>query len=753
VPQPFLTGDPEFTIAGNTCAASLAPHQSCVVGVQFNPVIAGSRNAILTIGGSQVQLGAQGEFNSVVQVSPLQLNFFPVIVHRPAVTSQLLLTNTSASPVGLAGFVFSLPDYTETDDCLGQVPANGSCTVQVAFSAQAVGARDATMTINFLGGAVSQTLTVAGGVGVTPLDVTPASLNFGSALTGTTSASQGVLLGNGRQGAAQGYTLALTGDFVISQNVCANPMPGFFGCFIQISFTPKTPGPQQGTLTVSYPGITEQSVVILNGTGVATAPVVSLPATFDLGSTPVAAGIQQPVTISNVGNADLTISGFSLSGTNAGDFSVAPGQCATVAAGTSCSIQVGFTPGSPLLKQATLTIADNGLNNPHTLALTGTGVGPSIRLPGPTFIGQLLPGSSTNSQVLISNIGNADLIISSLTVTGANAGDFKADIGLCATVHAPSNCLITVSFTPTGAGTRTANIVVTDNQVGSPQSFVVTGTGLAADYTLPATLDFGNQVRGSTSTPNVLTIKNTGPVQLQISSIVGTADFSGTHNCFLISTDASCTITVSFTPTATGLRTGTLTIADNSFTGSHQINLTGNGIDFQLSGSGNGPVSATVTSGQTATYNLSLTGSVGFTGAVTLACSGAPQAAACTVSPASVQLSAGSVPFTVTVTTQRIVAGLTGQQVFVAGLGLVSLLPLIPLLFVRRLRTTLRSRAVAALSVALFAICLGLSGCGGGSSPSTSRQVQNTPPGTYNLTVTATSAGVSRQINLTLVVQ
>ena len=87
------------------------------------------------------------------------------------------------------------------------------------------------MTINFLGGSVAQTLTLAGGAGVTPLDVTPASLNFGSALTGTTSPSQGVLLGNGRQGAAQDYTLAVTGDFVISQNVCANPMPGFFGCF------------------------------------------------------------------------------------------------------------------------------------------------------------------------------------------------------------------------------------------------------------------------------------------------------------------------------------------------------------------------------------------------------------------------------------------------------------------------------------------------------------------------------------------
>jgi hypothetical protein len=250
-PQPSLTGDPEFTIVGNTCIAPLAPHASCALAVQFNPVIAGSRSAILSVGNEQVQLFGQGEFNSVIQLSPLQLNFFPVIVHRPPTSLGLTLTNTSASAVGIASFTFSLPDYSETDDCLGAVPANGSCSVQVGFSAQAIGPRDATMTINFLGGSVSQTLTLAGGVGVTPLDVSPASLNFGSSLTGTTSPSQGVLLGNGRQGTAQAYTLTIAGDFVISQNVCANPMPGFFGCFIQISFAPKTVGPQQGTLTVS----------------------------------------------------------------------------------------------------------------------------------------------------------------------------------------------------------------------------------------------------------------------------------------------------------------------------------------------------------------------------------------------------------------------------------------------------------------------------------------------------------------------
>ena len=74
-PQPSLTGDPEFALAGNTCAAPLAPHQSCVLAVQFKPVIAGSRSAILFVGNEQVQLFGQGEFNSVVQISPLQLTF------------------------------------------------------------------------------------------------------------------------------------------------------------------------------------------------------------------------------------------------------------------------------------------------------------------------------------------------------------------------------------------------------------------------------------------------------------------------------------------------------------------------------------------------------------------------------------------------------------------------------------------------------------------------------------------------------
>ena len=751
-PQPSLTGDAEFSLVGNTCTAPLAPHASCALAVQFNPVIAGSRNANLFVGSQEVQFFGQGEFHSVIQVSPLQLNFFPVIVHRPPFTVPLTLTNTSANAVGLAGFVFSLPDYSETDNCQGQVPANGSCTVQVGFSAQAVGPRDATMTINFLGGEGSQTLTLSGGEGVTPLDVTPASLNFGSALTGTTSSGQGVVLANGRQGTAQAYTLNISGDFVISQNVCPSPMPGFFGCTLQVAFAPATPGPQQGTLTVSYPTISETSVVVLNGTGVTTAPVVSMPATFALGSTPVGTPIQQPVTISNTGNAALTISGFSLSGQNAADFSVAAGQCSTIAAGNSCALQIGFNPAAPLQKQATLTIADNGLNNPHSLALSGTGVGPFITLPPPTFVGQAFPGSSTGNQILIGNSGNASLVISSLSVTGTNAAEFRPSIAQCGSIPGPGTCLILVTFTPGAVGTRTANIVINDNQVGSPQSFQVSGTGLGPAYSVPSSLDLGNQLRGTTGLQTV-TVTNTGNMSLDIHSTSGSGDFSASHNCFSIAPSASCKITVSFLPTAVGPRTGTLTITDNTFSGSRQITLTGNGTDFQPS-PGSGPASVTVASGQTATYNLNMTSTGGFSGSVSLDCTGAPQAATCTVNPSTIQLTgSGSVPFTVTVTTQKTVSSLGGVQITVAGFGLVSFLSLAPLLLSRRLRNGLRARGVAAIGLVLLATCLAVSGCGGGGAGGGNKNVQTTPPGTYTLALTATSSGVSRQLNLTLVVQ
>ncbi|HVG91713.1 MAG TPA: choice-of-anchor D domain-containing protein, partial [Alphaproteobacteria bacterium] len=263
VPTPVLTGDPEFTISANTCPNPLPSHQSCVIAVQFTPVIDGNRSAVLNIGSSTVQLGGRGEINSAIQIAPLQQDFFPQVVHLTSFTSPVKLTNTLGSPVPITSITFSLPDYSETDDCAGQVPANGSCTVQVTFAPQAVGQRNGTMTVNFTG-ATAQVITLTG-LGQTPFLVSPSSRSF-SAGVGGTSTEQFVSIGN-RLSTSLAYTFTVAGPFAIAQNPCPNPMPpnGTIGCAPTLVFKPTVVGPAQGTFTVSYSGIAETDVVTLNG--------------------------------------------------------------------------------------------------------------------------------------------------------------------------------------------------------------------------------------------------------------------------------------------------------------------------------------------------------------------------------------------------------------------------------------------------------------------------------------------------------
>src|SRR5262249_27708227 len=159
--------------------------------------------------------------------------------------------------------------------------------------------------------------------------------------------------------------------------------------------------------------------------------------------------------------------------------------------------------------------------------------------------------------------------------------------------------------------------------------------------------------------------------------------------------------------------------------GSRQISVNGNGTDFQPGGPGSGPVSVTVPSGQTATFNLNMTSTGGYAGSVVLDCSGAPQSAACTVNPSTIQLTAnGSVPYTVTVTTQKVVAAVTPSQIVVAGFGQLSFLSVIPLGLSRRLKNAMRVRAGAAICLLVFVTCLTVSGCGGGGGGGTKTTIQ-----------------------------
>jgi hypothetical protein len=91
----------------------------------------------------------------------------------------------------------------------------------------------------------------------------------------------------------------------------------------------------------------------------------------------------QVVTLTNDGDAGLTIASIDLSGTNAGDFSQThdcPDAPATLAAGSSCTVTATFTPTVAGARSASLSIADDGLGSPQTIALTGTGLAAAIKV-------------------------------------------------------------------------------------------------------------------------------------------------------------------------------------------------------------------------------------------------------------------------------------------------------------------------------------------------------------------------------------
>lgn len=94
----------------------------------------------------------------------------------------------------------------------------------------------------------------------------------------------------------------------------------------------------------------------------------------------------------------------------------------------------------------------------------------------------------------------------------------------------------------------------------------------------PATLSFGDQARGTQSAAQPITLSDLESAPLTISSIIATGDFVENNNCGTrLAANAQCTINVSFRPTATGLRTGTLTVTDNGPGSPRVANLAGLG--------------------------------------------------------------------------------------------------------------------------------------------------------------------------------
>ena len=304
------------------------------------------------------------------------------------------------------------------------------------------------------------------------------------------------------------------------------------------------------------------------------------------------------------------------------------------------------------------------------------------------------------------------------------------------------------------------------NLAGDTDAFVAKISGLstsaAAVSLSPTTLSFGSVSVGSSSGAQIVTLSNSGSSSVSITGITVTGtdsgDFSQTSNCGTsVAASSSCTISVTFTPSASGSRSATLSVADNAPNSPQTASLSGQGQqDFSLTAT---TTSQTITAGGTASYDLTLAPKGGFNQAVNLSCAGAPAHSSCAVQPTSVTLDGtNSAPVKLTVSTTA--ASVTGPGdpgnfgppsgflPLAAWLVLFAMLAMIAVAKINRKSPGLRTGSFVMLALLItFWVA-----CGGGNSPPPSTS-NSTPTGTYTLTVTGTSGTLSNSTQVTLKVQ
>ncbi|MGO8816189.1 MAG: DUF3443 family protein [Terriglobia bacterium] len=218
-----------------------------------------------------------------------------------------------------------------------------------------------------------------------------------------------------------------------------------------------------------------------------------------------------------------------------------------------------------LVGLAVLAGCSSGSSNSSTS--TGT---PSITLSATTLtFSSGVNVTSPAQSVTVTDSGTATLSFTSIAVSTGFAQTNTCGTG----ISAGGACAISITFTPTAAGSTNGTLTITDNASGSPHTVTLTGTATGASVS-PTSLTFSGVAVGTTSAPQAVTLTNNGSAALTSVSVSTSAPFAQTNNCpASLATSATCTINVTFTPTSNTGATGTLTITDSS--GTQPVTLTG----------------------------------------------------------------------------------------------------------------------------------------------------------------------------------
>ena len=512
---------------------------------------------------ASIRLSAQ-----TVAVSPSALTFSKQTVGSTSAAGAVTITNNSGSSQAVT--ISPSGDFTESDDCGGNIASGGSCNLKVYFAPTIVGNILGASTIRDNSGNLLALLGLAGN-GVAPVTVAPASLAFGAVPIGTLSAAKTFKITNNTSGSISITAIAGSSDYVINTGTCLTTAIGSRkSCTVSVQAQP-TAALDDGAVVVTgnVPGGTPLVVALsATGSGTVNAPISLSKTSLTFKTAAGGSSAAQSVTVTNTSGSAVTMGAITAS-SDYNETNSCPALGSSLAAGGSCTISISFAPQFAGKIGGTIAVGFSGSNSPQLVNLSGTSIGALTAAPNSISFGSQAVGSASPGQAIrITNNSASAITLGSIVPSG----DFQIQVARTScslsggSLAAGKSCLVELQFAPTVAGAIVGSLTVTNSaspnpllvalsgatpyapqapsatltpssaHQGSAQTIVITGTGTTFGPT--TTVNFGADITTGTVTVN-------GPTNASVPITIDNVAATGSRNVTI--TTGSQVVTTPFT--------------------------------------------------------------------------------------------------------------------------------------------------------------------------------------------------------------
>ena len=484
-----MSGD--FSETDNCVNEPVAVGATCAIQVAFTPQATGSLSGEMIIyanvygGQLAIDLTGTGSPTGVLSLTPGSVPFGQVEVGTISASLQVAATNSGAVAIPINSVTVTPPFILSGNSCgTTSFTANSVCQLELEFAPTQDGPASGLLT--FTDGAGTQTVELSGTGIAPPTDVLdPASLSFLPTSDGQLSAAENVTLTNSGGLPLTSISTAVSAQFQVS-STCGTQLAAGAVCTISVIFAAAQVGAVTGTLTIADAQRTQ--TVVLSGTGLSPPAFSVIPTSLTFtNQQPGLPSSPQTLTISNIGGSPMANVGFSITGAAASSYSVSSSTCgALLNNGSSCTVQIVFTPSATGAIAATLAVSSSTLGiTPASVPLNGSGQLASGLATNPSQIAFPVVAagqSSTAQSVTVTNSSNYAIASISLAAPAPfGVSQSTCTVGLVA----GANYTASVVFQPSAGGSASGSLTVTSSAVSTPATVALSGTGF--DFTVAVT--------------------------------------------------------------------------------------------------------------------------------------------------------------------------------------------------------------------------------------------------------------------------